>query len=108
MVQTVPRWEQQSLLQAEETDWHKSAKKPRADDLERVWLDDVVMDPRIAERMRKFELAPEEEERARRIREEGLEKLRAVEVQDVGSEPPVSVDGSETRSKNTLRFLWAK
>jgi mitochondrial import inner membrane translocase subunit TIM54 len=89
-VQTSQNWEQQSLLQEEEADWHKSAKKPRKDDLERVWLDDVVMDARIAERMRRFELAPEEAERAQRIGE-GSERSRAVAVKDLRSEP-VKVD----------------
>lgn len=87
-VQTSQSWEQQSLLASEEADWHKSAKKPRKDDLERVWLDDVAMDPRIAERMRRFELAPEEEERARRIAE-GRESSRAVEVTDLRTDPVV-------------------
>jgi mitochondrial import inner membrane translocase subunit TIM54 len=89
-VQTSQHWEQQSVLKEEEKDWHKSVRKPRKDDLERVWLDDVVIDPRIAERMRKFELAPEEDERAKRIRD-GTEKSRAVEVQDSRSFP-VRVD----------------
>lgn len=84
-VQTSQTWEQQSLLQEEESNWHKSARKPRDDDLERVWLDDVVMDPRIAPRMRRFELAPEEEERARRIGG-GVEKGRAHEIQDLRRE----------------------
>lgn len=87
-VQTSQNWEQQSLLQEEEADWHKSAKKPRKDDLERVWLDEVVMDSRIAERMRRFELGVEEEERVRRIGE-GREKSRAVEVLDRRKEPVV-------------------
>jgi mitochondrial import inner membrane translocase subunit TIM54 len=87
-VQTSQNWEQQSQLEAEEADWHKSAKKPRTDDLERVWLDDVVMDGRIAERMRRFELAPEDEERAKAIGE-GREKSRAVEVKDLRNEPVV-------------------
>lgn len=87
--QTPQTWEQQSLLQDEEADWHKSAKKTRTDDdVERVWLDDVVMDPRIAERMRRFELAPEEEERAKRIGA-GSEKSRSVEVRDLRSEPVI-------------------
>lgn len=85
-VQTSQVWEQQTLLQAEEADWHKSVRKPREDDVERVWLDDVVLDRRIAERMRRFELAPEEEERAQRIGQ-GREKSRAVEVQDLRSQP---------------------
>ena len=60
-------WEQQSLLSHEEPEWHKSVRKPRADDFERTWLEDVVMDRRIAERMRKSQLDPAEEERAERL-----------------------------------------
>ncbi|KAL1973417.1 hypothetical protein VTN31DRAFT_6052 [Thermomyces dupontii] len=36
---------------------------------EREWIDDIVLDPRIAQRMRRYVLAPEEEERAQRIAE---------------------------------------
>ena len=32
-----------------------------------MWLDEMVLDPRIAERMRKFELDMEAEERAKTI-----------------------------------------
>ncbi|CAI6257069.1 unnamed protein product [Periconia digitata] len=59
------QWEQQKLLAHEEPDWHKSAtKREEEDDKERVWLDDMVLDPRIAERMRKFELDSDVEQRA--------------------------------------------
>ena len=37
------------------------------DDRERVWLDEIVLDPRISERMRKFVLNSEDEERAKKI-----------------------------------------
>ena len=62
------QWEQQRQLQHEEAEWHKSVRERKDDDgRERVWLDDIVLDPRIAERMRKFELDSENEERARNI-----------------------------------------
>jgi import inner membrane translocase subunit TIM54 len=62
------QWEQQRQLQHEEAEWHKSVRERKDDDGgERVWLDDIVLDPRIAERMRKFELDSEHEERARKI-----------------------------------------
>lgn len=58
--------EQNRLLAHEEPDWHKTATKRDDDDKkERVWLDDMVLDPRIAERMRRFVLDAEVEERAK-------------------------------------------
>lgn len=66
------RWEQAHLLEHEESAWHKSVRQPREDMKERVWLDDVVLDIRIAERMRKFELRAEDEERAERLMKQEL------------------------------------
>ncbi|KAG8625589.1 hypothetical protein KVT40_005990 [Elsinoe batatas] len=61
-------WEQQRLLAHEEGEWHKSVKKRvREEGKEDVWRDEMVVDERIAGRMRKFELSREDEERARRI-----------------------------------------
>ncbi|KAL1964699.1 hypothetical protein VTN77DRAFT_6725 [Rasamsonia byssochlamydoides] len=74
-------YEQQTVLEHEEEEWHKSirkaAKKSEEDKdkddkeqaKEREWLDDVVLDPRIASRMRRYILPPEEEARAERIAE---------------------------------------
>jgi import inner membrane translocase subunit TIM54 len=87
-VQTSQNWEQQRVLIDEEPTWHKSVHKPRKDDLERVWLDEVVIDPRIAERMRRFVLDPEEEARAQRIGN-GTEKGRAVPVEDLERVKPI-------------------
>ena len=92
VVQTRAAWEQQAVLSPEEPYWHKSVRKPRKSDdtisqVERVWMNDVVMDPRIAERMRKFEIVYEEEERANRIWS-GAEKGRAIEVVDLRKEKP--------------------
>lgn len=62
------QWEQQRIIQHEEESWHKSVQKREdGDERERVWLDEMVLDPRIAERMRKFVLDMEAEERAKRI-----------------------------------------
>jgi import inner membrane translocase subunit TIM54 len=60
------QWEQQRLLAHEEADYHKTAKDRSKDEegKERVWLDDMVLDPRIAERMRRFAINAEVEERA--------------------------------------------
>jgi import inner membrane translocase subunit TIM54 len=76
-------WEQQVLLAEEEQTWHKSVRKPlkEGDETERVWLNDIVIDSRIGERMRKFELDPEEEARADRIAS-GLEKPRTAHADD--------------------------
>lgn len=59
--------EQATALQIEEKDWHKSVRKHVDGERERTWLNDVVLDPRIAGRMRKAELTAEEEDRARSI-----------------------------------------
>ncbi|KAK2791144.1 mitochondrial import inner membrane translocase subunit tim54 [Onygenales sp. PD_12] len=78
--QTSHHYEQQSLLEQEEKEWHKSVRKQKEDPeiKEREWLDDIVLDPRIASRMRRFDLLPEEEERAQRIAE-GKEWVRGEE-----------------------------
>lgn len=71
-----PQYEQQKELQWEEKDWIKSVWKeegPKEEDPEaaevpeRVRAKPIVMDPRIAERMRRFQLSPEDEARVRRI-----------------------------------------
>lgn len=90
------QWEQQTALAHEEENWVKSVwkddeetkkKKEEAavDDAspsneavgeslskvkikkEKIWPNPVVLDPRIAMRMRRFELTPEDEQRAREI-----------------------------------------
>ncbi|KAG5294918.1 TIM complex component Tim54 [Histoplasma ohiense] len=74
-------YEQQSLLEKEEQEWPKSVRKQKEhpDVKEREWLDDIVLDPRIASRMRRFDLPAEEEERAKRI-SEGTEWIRGEEM----------------------------
>jgi len=65
-------YEQRDVLEHEEKEWHKSTwKKIEGEEnyKEREWLDDMVVDPRLASRMRRFVLAPEEELRAERIAE---------------------------------------
>lgn len=71
--------EQATALAWEEKDWPKSvwkeAKKDAKSDeenkdappAEKIWTSPVVLDPRIAMRMRRFELRPEDEARARAI-----------------------------------------
>ncbi|GKT48227.1 mitochondrial import inner membrane translocase subunit tim54 [Colletotrichum spaethianum] len=70
-------YEQQRALEHEEHNWVKSvwkeaAEAPESADeaertKERIWTSPVVIDPRIATRMRRFEIRPEDEERARQI-----------------------------------------
>lgn len=62
-------YEQQRVLEIEEKEWHKSVHKRDEEDKEREWLDDVVLDPRIASRMQLAILSPEEEARSQRIAE---------------------------------------
>ncbi|KAI1370657.1 mitochondrial import inner membrane translocase subunit Tim54 [Hypoxylon crocopeplum] len=80
------RSEQQTVLEHEERDWVKSVwkddppKETKDDDKEstspstvveppkeKIWANPVVLDPRIAMRMRRFEIEPQEEARARQI-----------------------------------------
>lgn len=56
--------EQQTSLFEEEKEWHKSVRVRTEDEPERTWLEPVTLDPRIASRMRRFELSLEDEERA--------------------------------------------
>lgn len=67
------RWEQEDVLRNEEAEWHKTAwaddknadgEPPR----ERVWRENMIIDHRIGERMRGFEL--DERERERALKEE--------------------------------------
>ncbi|XRM39639.1 mitochondrial import inner membrane translocase subunit tim54 [Aspergillus tubingensis] len=78
-------YEQQTVLEEEEKEWHKSVhRKDEANpDNEREWLDDIVIDPRLASRMHRFSVSPEEEARAQRIRD-GQEYI-------LGQERPVPV-----------------
>ncbi|KAI0850607.1 mitochondrial import inner membrane translocase subunit Tim54 [Daldinia vernicosa] len=72
------RAEQQTVLEHEERDWPKAIwkedkpkegeeKKVSATPQEKIWTRPIVLDPRIAMRMRRFEIQPEEEARAREI-----------------------------------------
>ena len=59
--------EQQTALVEEEKEWHKNVRVRVEGEPERTWLEPIVLDPRIAARMRKFELTAEDEARARSI-----------------------------------------
>ncbi|KAL3450937.1 mitochondrial import inner membrane translocase subunit Tim54 [Aspergillus insuetus] len=81
----VGNYEQQSQLEIEEKDWHKIVhKKDEANpDKEREWVDDIVLDHRIASRMQRYGLSPEDEARAQRI-DQGIEYI-------IGEERPPHV-----------------
>ncbi|RKF81246.1 Mitochondrial import inner membrane translocase subunit tim54 [Golovinomyces cichoracearum] len=57
--------EQQTALQDEEKEWHKSVWECKDENSEKIWLSPIFIDQRIASRMRRFELSAKEEERAR-------------------------------------------
>ena len=58
-------WEEKDWIK---TVWEEDAKGAATDDIpERVRAKPVVMDPRIASRMRRFQLSPEEEARVSQI-----------------------------------------
>ncbi len=73
------QYEQQKALEWEEKDWVKTVWKeddkkavtetptPASEVRETIWAKPVVTDSRIATRMRRFELQPEDEARARAI-----------------------------------------
>lgn len=59
--------EQATALAEEEKDWHKAVHKHTENERERTWIEEVVLDPRIATRMQKAELSKNDEDRAARI-----------------------------------------
>ncbi|KAL8845816.1 MAG: hypothetical protein Q9221_009046 [Calogaya cf. arnoldii] len=60
------RWGPEGVLEGEERDWHKVAWKRYQGEPERVWRNDMVIEPRIGERMRRFDLLGIDEEEARK------------------------------------------
>lgn len=62
--------EQQTVLSHEEKEWHKSVFKVDDEGKERVWIDDIVLDSRIASRMQHSLLSTEDESRSTRIAEQ--------------------------------------
>lgn len=69
----VERPEQKTVLDFEEKDWYKTVHQPRKEHEESVWVEPIVLDERLASRMRKFDLNTEDEARAKRI-ESGVEQ----------------------------------
>ena len=66
--------EQKKVLEHEERDWWKTTYQPRKEHEESVWIEDIVLDERIASRMRVFQLMAEDEDRAKRLGD-GTEKV---------------------------------
>lgn len=62
-------WEQEIVLVQERKEWHKSAFKANGPEetKERPWLEPMVIDSRIGQRMSQFELEDGAEEEALRI-----------------------------------------
>ncbi|MCJ1364092.1 mitochondrial import inner membrane translocase subunit tim54 [Acarospora aff. strigata] len=92
VVESGTAYEQAHVLTHEEREWHKSARKRVDGEGERVWLDEVVLDPRVAERMRRFELSAADEERAERIAE-GKEGVLGRPVGEGQEESLLSLSG---------------
>ena len=98
-LQTSATYEQQKQLEEEEYYWHKSIRKPlpAGEEKERVWLDDIVLDSRIADRMRKFEVDREQEERATRIAAGDEDAKWAIPVIDLRQQKPIlSADDNDS------------
>lgn len=66
------------VLEREEKDWYKQVRRTREPHEESLWIEDVRLDERLAQRMRAFQLTAEDEDRAKRIAE-GKEKVRKAE-----------------------------
>ena len=65
-------WEQDRVLKDAEAEWHKSAWKPNeaGEERERVWMEEMVVDARIGEKMRAFELPDGAVTRAEELEEQ--------------------------------------
>ncbi|KAK2626966.1 hypothetical protein QTJ16_004141 [Diplocarpon rosae] len=65
----------QAALLEEEKEWHKNARVRVPGEPERTWLEPVILDPRIASRMRRAELTAEDEAKVAKIviKEEEIE-----------------------------------
>nr|POE47735.1 mitochondrial import inner membrane translocase subunit tim54 [Quercus suber] len=66
--------EQQHVLAHEERNWWKTTYKPREEHEESVWIEEMVLDERLASRMQTFQLDAADAARAQRIAD-GTEKI---------------------------------
>ncbi|KAL8808630.1 MAG: hypothetical protein Q9223_003960 [Gallowayella weberi] len=62
---TEKTWYPEAVLESEERDWHKSAWKRYQGEPERVWQNVVVVEPRLRERMRRFDITSDVEDKAK-------------------------------------------
>ncbi|CAD6584421.1 MAG: mitochondrial import inner membrane translocase subunit tim54 [Alectoria sarmentosa] len=69
LTQTEGTWEQEAVLREEESEWHKSAWKANeeGDTRERLWQERMVVDGKIGEKMRRFELPSGQEDEAAKL-----------------------------------------
>lgn len=70
-------WEQESVLVNEEREWHKSARAPNPEenlDRERPWMEKMIIDNRVGDCMRTFELTAEEKAQRLKGAEAEMEK----------------------------------
>ncbi|MCJ1314207.1 mitochondrial import inner membrane translocase subunit tim54 [Agyrium rufum] len=68
VVRTAAKWEQYSILEQEEQYWHKIARRPNPPeekDKERPWMEDMVVDDRVGQRMSLFVIDEEAERKAK-------------------------------------------
>ena len=80
IVSTGTRWEQQAAYVDEEKEWHKSARASNPagqENKERVWLEDMIIDERIGERMTTYVNSMEDEVMAKKIADEQTAQLAA-------------------------------
>ena len=73
MAQTGEAWEQEVVLKKEEREWSKTAWAPNKEDeptKERPWQERMVIDSRIGQKMRQFELEHGAEEEALKVDQE--------------------------------------
>lgn len=74
------RWEQQSMCEEEEQEWHKSAREANPagqEGRERVWQEDMALDERIGERMTTLVNTMAEGDQAKMIADEEAFELAA-------------------------------
>ena len=75
--------ELEGVLEHEESNWPKSVRQPRKEHEESVWIEPMVLDERLTQRFRRFELTSDEEARAKRLAEGKEKPISRFEEEDV-------------------------